>query len=124
MGQKRDEVFTVPKAKSLKPKQGERSKTVVVKVMYELEGGPATTGVVDSLGMWSAVINWKQAGIINQKILAWSLADITRHVYKQVKDKLIDLMGRVQEVDVIFKMPVAEDIKATITFKDAIKDLS
>jgi hypothetical protein len=48
------------------------------------------------------------------------LLDLVKRVKRIVYDGLIDLMGRVQEVDVILKMPV-KDHKFTVTFKEALK---
>jgi len=105
----------IKKAKSdiIKAPKGKKGSTVVAKIIFK--------GIDEPSGWsWEALVTWKQARIQNVPIFANELLDIVKLVKRIVYDGLIDLMGRVQEVDVILKMPV-KDHKFTVTFKEALK---
>lgn len=94
---------------TIKVRRAQRDNTVVVKVMYDINEVS-----------WSAIVNWGQANIKDIHIFGTDLLEIVKQVKQLVKDGLIDLMGRVQEVDVILRMPL-KDLKITVTFKEAMK---
>ncbi len=107
------EVIKKAKSDIIKARKGKKASTVVAQVMFDdnVEGGISY--------VWEALVTWKQAKI-KAHLYAGNLLDIVKQVKRIVYDGLIDLMGRVQEVDVILKMPV-KDHKFTVTFKEALK---
>ena len=111
-GANSDHIMQKRKNATIKPKKGQMASTVVAKVMFnDDEDGDAC---------WDALITWKQANFKDVHIYSGNLLDIVKQVKRLVCDGLIDLMGRVQEVDVIFKLPMI-DHKITLTFKEAMK---
>lgn len=119
MGAARDKINEKPKSVTIKPRRGQRANTVIVKVMcsydYTIQEAPEVIG-------WSAVMDWKAGDIKSKHIMGGNLFDITKETQKIIKETLIDMMGRVQEVDVIYKLPL-KDIKFIVTFKDAMRSL-
>ena len=112
-GANSDHILQKRKNATIKAKKGQMASTVVAKVMYDFES--------DS-GFWKALVTWKQANIQQVHLFASDLLDLVKQVKKIVCEGLLDLMGIVQEVDVIFKLPMI-DHKITITFKQAMKTI-
>jgi len=110
-GANSDHILQKRKNATIKPKKGQMASTVVAKVMYDFD---------TDTGFWKALVTWKQASIKEVNLFASDLLEIVKQVKRLVCDGLIDLMGRVQEVDVIFKLPMI-DHKITVTFKEAMK---
>lgn len=120
MGAAREKIMETPRSKTIKPKKGHKANTVIVKIRCDYDHTiPEAPEVIG----WSATINWRDGGIRNQQLYGGNLLDLVKESQRYIKDKLIDLMGRVQEVDCILKMPNV-DHKVTITFKQAMKQLN
>jgi len=111
MDHKDHQVIKKAKSDIIKAPKGKKASTVVAKIMFNDDEDGDTC--------WDAVVTWKQAKI-KVMISKHNLLDLVKRVKRIVYDGLIDLMGRVQEVDVILKMPV-KDHKFTVTFKEALK---
>lgn len=119
MGAPRENIMAKSKANTIKVKKGQLANTVIVKIYAAIDPGvPEAPEVIG----WSAVINWKAGDIKNKPIYGGNLLDLVKECKRFIQDKLIDLMGRIQEVDCIFKMP-SVDHKAVITFKGAMRSL-
>lgn len=106
------------KANTIKAPKGKKAETVVAKIRFNDDG--KTEGIEY---YWDVLISWKQANIRDFHYYSSNLLDIVKMVKDVVYDGLIDLMGRVQEVDVILKMPF-KDHKITLSFKEAMKRVS
>lgn len=105
------EVIKKAKSDTIKARKGKKASTVVAKIMFNDDEDGDTC--------WDVLVTWKQAKI-QVHMFASNLLDLVKRVKTLVYDGLIDLMGRVQEVDVILKMPV-KDHKFTVTFKEVLK---
>lgn len=114
MGVEREtNILAKTKTNTIKVKKGQRDSTVIAKIFRDLDEGTDASG-------WSALVTWSQGNIKDAKIWGADLLEIVKEVKRLVNEGLIELMGRVQEVDVILKMPL-KDHKITVTFKEAMR---
>ena len=119
MGQSRENIMETPKNQTIKPRRGQQANTVIVKIRCAYD--PSVPEAPTVIG-WSALINWKKGDMKDKHLYGGNLLELVRETVRLIKDRLIDLEGIVQEVDVIYKMPCV-DHKATITFKSAMRSV-
>lgn len=112
----KQEIYGVGKKDTIKPRRGYKSKTVIVNVMcsIEPEGGDAST-------LWGAVMNWKEGKIKHKHYVSSMLSELVILVVGRVKERLREMDGVVQKVDVIFNMPSGKDHRMTVTYLGAMR---
>lgn len=109
-------IYGVGKRDTIKPKRGEKAKTVMVKIHCTIDQGNGG----ETLDMyWDAVVNWKEGGMIKERYYSGMLGTLVMNITSQVKQVLIEKEGKIQEVDIIFKMPSGKDHQMTLTYKKA-----
>ena len=116
----KQEIYGVGKKDTIKPKRGQKAKTVMVKITCDMtpDFGPRTF----SAGMiWEAIMNWKQGGIKREHYTSHKLGGLVLTTVERVKQVLREKEGKIQDVDIIFKMPSGKDHKMTTTYKAAMR---
>lgn len=101
----------------LRPPRGETGKTAVVKIIFAVDPGFKKS---DFAASWSGVLIWKEGlGYRKRKVFfSEKLSDVVGDVSKFIRLKLKEMEGKVESVDVIFKMPMGSDHKMTIRYED------
>lgn len=114
----KQEIYGVGKKDTIKPKRGQKDKTVMVKIMC-----PVVTSYDPERWVmhWEAVVNWKEGGITKSAYVAPMLGSLVMDITRRVKAVLREKEGKIQEVDIIFKMPSGKDHQMTVTYSAAMR---